>query len=257
MVNLSYARGEDDGVEATLKVMGLSKSLVEFIRVNEKMWINFGKMNSHIYRAQLFEVFEKKKLSDEAKLMVYFFASVIKNKARILKAMNNMPSEAQTNSWFYPVKDFFETETEQYVTKAEKAKKYPVVNIPNTNPGLDIMLWMMFTNEDERTVENMKDRVTFAQINLMADVQTLAKQGYEKYWTETVKGTKNDDKPEEPKMREDYYKNPASDKYNLVNLDLTALYPKNKKEGFGRDELDSYIAKFNQDLTNKLKSSAK
>jgi hypothetical protein len=219
------------------------------------VWLNFGKMNSHLYRAQLFEIFEKRRMSTTAITMTYFFATVIKNKSRILKAMETLPSEVKSEEWFYQVKDFYSTATEQYVTKAEKAKKYPVVNIPNTNPGLDIMLFLLMSDISLRTLDNIKDRVTFSQINLAADMQTLAKSGYEKFWNETVKGTKNDDKPEEPRMREEYYKNPASDKYNLVNLDLSQYKPKDKNLGFTREEISLYLTKFNTDLTKLLSES--
>jgi hypothetical protein len=255
MVNYSFGKGEDDGVETALSMMTLSKSLADFISVNKAVWLNFGKMNSHLYRAQLFEIFEKRRMSTTAITMTYFFATVIKNKSRILKAMETLPSEVKSEEWFYQVKDFYSTATEQYVTKAEKAKKYPVVNIPNTNPGLDIMLFLLMSDISLRTLDNIKDRVTFSQINLAADMQTLAKSGYEKFWNETVKGTKNDDKPEEPRMREEYYKNPASDKYNLVNLDLSQYKPKDKNLGFTREEISLYLTKFNTDLTKLLSES--
>lgn len=256
MVSSSYAKGEDDGVENTLKAMTLSKSLVQFIVTNQKNWANFGKMNSHIYRAQLFEVFESRRMSETAKVMVYLFCAVIKSRPRILKAMDTLPEEVKSEEWFYQVKDFFNTATEQYVSKAEKNKKFPVVNIPNTNPGLDILFFLMVNEEVERSLTNLKDRVTFSQINLAPDMQTLAKSGYEKFWNETVKGTKNDDKPEAPMMREEYYKNPASDKYNLVDLELKQVKPSNKNTGFTREEIEAYITKFNRDLSNLVKGKA-
>jgi len=255
MVKYSFAKGEDDGVEEALNMMALSKSLADFISVNKSVWVNFGKMNSHLYRAQLMSIFESRKMSPTAITMTYFFACVIKSKPRILKAMETLPEEIKSEEWFYQVKDFYSTATEQYVTRAEKTKKYPVVNIPNTNPGLDIMLYLLMSEETDRTLANLKDRVTFTQINLAPDMQTLAKSGYEKFWNETVKGTKNEDKPEEPKMREEYYKNPAGDKYSLVNLNLSIFPPKDKNTGFTREEIDAYLKKFNTDLTKMLSSS--
>lgn len=251
MVNLSYAKGEDDGVEAALKVMTLSKSLAKFIKENSKVWPNFGKKDSHLYRAELMEKMSERNLSQEAKTMVYFFAAVIKNKARIIKAMETMPGDVKKEEWFYPVRDFYTISTEQYVTKAEKSGRFPVVNIPSTNPGLDVLFGLMIMPSGDRTVENLSFRTTFSQLNLDTDMQALAKKGYEHYWNNVVKGTKNDDKPEVPMMREDYYKNPESDKYNLLDVNLNQVKPENKSKGFTREELNSYIKSFSLDFSAK------
>lgn len=257
MVSFSSSSTEGDGVAMALSVMELSKSLVQFISVNQGAWANFGKMDSHIYRAQLMERMEMKKLTPSAKLMIYFFTAVIKNKNRILKAMETLPEPVKQEAWFYPVKDFINVETEQYVTKAEKTKRFPLVNIPNTNPGLDILFGMMILKPEERTVEKMKDRVTFCQLNLAADMQTLAKAGYENFWNNVVKGTKNDDKPEEPKMREEYYKNPESDKYNLVGLDMKQVLPRSQSSGYTRMELEEYLRSVQEDMDKLLKEDKK
>jgi hypothetical protein len=253
MVSYSSDSMEGDGVEVSLKVMALSKSLVQWISVNQGAWATFGKMNSHIYREMLMERMDARKLSPESRMMVYFFCAVIKNKARITKAMDRMPEEVKQDAWFYPTRDFINTDTEQYVTKAERMKKFPLVNIPGTNPGLDILFAMMILREEERTVEKMKERTTFAQMNLAADMQTLAKQGYENYWNNVVKGTKNDDKPEAPMMREDYYKNPESDKYNLVDINMNQVKPAVMNTGYTRVELENYLKKMSDDIKNMTK----
>lgn len=257
MVNLLFGKGEEDGVKSALATMSLSKSLVQFINVNQSNWTNFGKKNSHLYRIDLMDRFEKKKMTPEQIVMVYFFTAVIKNKNRIIKAMDNMGAEANAMPWFFAVKDFFVTETEQYVTKAEKLHKFPVVNLPNTNPGLDIMLWMLTVPSTERTLMNMKERVTFTQMNLAADMQTLAKQGYENYWNNVVKGTKNDDRVEAPMMREEYYKNPESDKYNFITLDMKQVMPSNKSTGYTKAEIERYIENFNKAMENMVKETVK
>lgn len=127
--------------------------------------------------------------------MVYAMASIIKSQPRIVQAMTDLPEDQRFTSsgvWF-AVRSFFETDTVQYVTAAKKTKKFPVVNIPNTMPGFDILWFCLCTKDEDRTMDNLKIRPTFTQISLKADVQTIAKEGYEFYWTKIVKGSRNPD----------------------------------------------------------------
>lgn len=75
-----------------------------------------------IYRAKLEKLMTKCKLTKEARFMVYFFASVMKSKDRIVTAMNTNEGVMKEASWFKSVLDFFRTKTVQY-TKQETIDK--------------------------------------------------------------------------------------------------------------------------------------
>jgi hypothetical protein len=246
MNNTEAAKKTAFEVAEALSMLSMSIELKNYIESKTAEWTNFGKMNSHIYRAMLMRMMAESGLTQEAKFMVFFFFSVIKNQPRILKAMDQMTAEEKAKPWFSATRDFIATKITQYVSAMNKTKKFPAVNIPGCNPGLDILNWCLITPKNDRTVEVLKDRTTFCQLNLNDEMQTLAKVGYENYWNNIVKGTKNPDKEsqtlEEPKMREEYYLNPASDKYNLIGVDLKEIPPMTNQSGYTRDELVRYMA---------------
>ncbi|RKF65755.1 hypothetical protein GcM3_116019 [Golovinomyces cichoracearum] len=76
----------------------------------------------------------------------------------------------------------------------------------------------MASDFEEVTSDKLYKRPTTSQLNLDFDCQSKVKIGYQYYWEEVVKGTKNPDTKtkdlEEPKMREEYYENPAAEKYS-------------------------------------------
>lgn len=245
---MSFSAISADLVEV-MKTMKLDQSMVDFIKERRDEWPIFGKKNSHLYRAQLMKMMSDSGLTAEAKVMVYFFFAVIKNQSKVVKAMDNMPPDVKMLTWFSQARDFIGTRVTQYVSSADKMKKFPAVNVPSTNPGLDILFWCLMTRDADRTLDNLKDRTTFCQLALNNEMQALAKTGYEKFWNETVRGSLNPDAVTMnlpvPKMREEYYANPASDKYPLVNLELSTLPPSTKETGYNRLEIDTYLRSFN------------
>lgn len=211
------------GVAKSMTKMALSDSLKTFLVSNHDLWESFGKMSSHLYRADLMLRMEKAELKPDEKFMVYVMFSVIKNQPRVIKAMKAM-SEAEKNmTWYNPVFNFISNSICQYVTQATTTGKFPAVNIPSSNPGLDILIFQMTTKPENCTLENLKNRPTFSQLNLNQEMQARAKEGYSNYWDNIVKGTKNTAKVEEPKMREEYYNTGANDKYRLLDIKLKEI----------------------------------
>lgn len=240
------------GVKDSLSVITVTPQLVSYLKDKREQWKTFGRMNSHLYRKQLFDRMDALKLSGEARMLVFAMASVIKSQPRIIQAMTDMPESEQFTSpgvWF-AVLNFYKTETVQYVTGAKKQKKFPVVNLPTTLPGLDILLFCLITEDAERTLENLIIRPTFTQIHLRADAQTRAKEGYTKYWSQIVKGTRNEDKTEAPKMNEVFYETSAADKYLLYSLNksnqLVEVTAVDKQNGYSLTEIESYLRSFNR-----------
>jgi len=243
MVSYKFGVEGDEGVMEALKLLELNEGLLKFIKDKRGEWETFGRMNSHLYRKQLMERMLKKQLNKTAVAMVFFLASVIKSGPRIIKALDAMTDEEKKLDWWYPVKDFYTTETTQYVSQASKSQKFPVVNIPTCNPPLDILFFCLMTRKEDRTMDTLSKRPTFAQMDLMEEAQTKAKQGYEFYWTKVIQGTRNTDKPEAPGMKEDYYKNSAGDKYHFLSKNMEILMPA-AHTGYTLEEVEDYMKSF-------------
>jgi len=229
------------GVQEALGTMSFSNDLKAFILGRREEWADFGKMNSHMYREKLMKLMIQASLSAEARFMVFFFFSVIKNQPRVVRAMENMDATAKAQQWYAPTLKFINSNVTQYVTATKGNTKMPAVNIPTCNPGLDILVYCLITSPENLTINNMRMRTTFSQLNLDKPLQDMAKEGYAHYWDQVVKGTKNTVSTESPKMREEYYQTSASDTYNLIDLDLKEIKPKDPKVGYTEAELKDYI----------------
>jgi len=252
VVAKNYSDATGAGAVTALSSVSLTPALVKYLKDKRGMWKTFGKMNSHLYRAQLFTKMDEMKLTAEAKLLVFAMSAVIKNQPRIVQAMKDTPAEEQftgSDIWFQ-VRNFFETECTQYVSKAKTNKKFPVVNMPNTLPGLDILLFCLISEDIDRTMTNLSYRPTFVQIHLRNDAQTKSKEGNEHFWTNIVKGTRNDDKVEAASFKENYYNTSAGDSYSLYTLDPKGQiveFPKvNPKEGYSLPEVENYLRSFDE-----------
>jgi len=251
---VNYSKADGTGVTNALNAVGVNMAMVEYFKGRQAEWESFGKMNSHLYRHQLFTKMEEKGLTKEAMMLVYAMASIIKSQPRIVQAMTDLPENERFTSpgvWF-AVRSFFEEMCVQYVTQAKKTKKFPVVNIPGTMPALDILWFCLCTSNDNRTLDNLKTRPTFTQIKLNAETQTIAREGYEYYWTKIVKGSRNPDNKggilEAPGMKEEYYQTSAADEYFLIDLTsdytLVKLKASSSDGKYTKTEVENYLRKF-------------
>lgn len=199
-----------------LKGFALTEEIKNLAKTHMSDWNSFGKMNSSVYRDILSKLMKESALSPEEMSMVYFFTSLIKNRHRILSGMDTILI-AEEKKKYSRVRVFFETKTVQYTADAANAKKIAVVHIPHTNPGLDIYFWALTTSDIDRTIENMMERTTMVQIKLDPKMQEMAKNGYKKFWLETVTGTKKAGSSNEEAKRESaenwerYYETQAGD----------------------------------------------
>lgn len=230
-------------VQEALQRLNLTEETKDYILDNRDMWATFGKMNSHLYRSILMKRMREARLDGTAQFLVYFLFGVIKNQGRVSRALDALEPQDKAMAWYAPVKAFVDTHVTQYVSDVVKSKKFPAVNIPNCNPGLDLLVYCLITPPNDRTIEEMTVRPTFSQLNLDADMQAEAKEGYRYYWESVVKGSRNPDKAtvEEPKFREEYYVNSENDKYEFVNLELKEVKPRNNNLGYTFEEVYEYV----------------
>lgn len=245
-----YSESAGQGVVHSLDTMSVTREIMDYMVKHREEWKTFGKMNSHLYRAKLFKAMDEAKLNPEARVLVYMMASIIKSQPRIVEAMTNFPEDKRLVAqgvWF-AVRDFFDNRCTQYVSASKKNKKFPVVNLPGTLPGMDILCFALTTLDHERTYQSLCRRPTFTQLALKPEVQTDAKEGYEYYWTKIVKGSKNTDKVEAPSMNQDYYNTAAGDEYYLISLDSSQRFsekkPADEKNGYSRSEVEHYLRSF-------------
>lgn len=242
--NSSYS-SEVGGVQSTLAKMSLPASIKSYITSNKSMWENFGKMTSHIYRKKLMDKMDQANMSKEARLMVFFFFSVIKNQPRVIQTLKDMPEADKNQTWYTEVYSFINNQICQYVTQARTSGKFPAVNIPTCNPGLDILFFTLMVKDSEKNIDILKNRTTFSQLRLNSEMQTTAKSGYDYYWNTIVQGTKNQDNKgpnaEEPKSREEYYNTGAKDSYLLLDDTLKEIQAPDG--GYTRANIESYLIK--------------
>jgi hypothetical protein len=228
-----------------LSTLRLDEELKNYLLSKREEWEMFGKMNSNMYRTMLMTKMTEANLTGEQRFMVFFLFSVVKNKDRVLKAMEAMAAEDKSKPWFAPVMNFINTSITQYVSDVQRSKKFPAVNIPNCNPGLDILIWCLITHPNKRTVWELAQRTTFSQLNLDVNMQSIAREGYAEYWGNVVRTSKNPDAITQalptPQFREDYYSNSVSDKYLFVDLNLQEVPPANLVNGYSEAEVLQYI----------------
>lgn len=235
-----------DKISPISEALALLKVNVEDMReLSEQtdLWLTFGKMNSSLYRKELMERMARAALSAKEKFMVYFLFSVIKSQPRVLKALDSL--EDKSMEWFVKVRAFVDSQLCQYVSQAASTRKFPAVNIPSTNPALDVLCFVVATDFESVTLDNLFKRPTTSQLNLDDVCQAKAKEGYQFYWESIVKGSKNpeakDKNLEAPKMREEYYENPAADKYNLISVRFVELRGSASGGAFTEEDLENYL----------------
>lgn len=230
-------------VSDALKRLSKSEALQEYILSKRELWAIFGKMNSHLYRAILMKRMQEANLNGEAQFMVFFLFSVIKNRDRVLRAMEAMDPVDQAKPWYSSVKTFITTHVTQYVSDVVRSKKFPAVNIPVCNPGLDLLVYCLITHPNDRTLEEFFNRPTASQLFLDDNAQAEAKEGYRYYWDSIVTGSKNPDAKdlEVPQFRDEYYKNSLADDYRLVDLNLEEVQPSNLDAGYSLEDLKEYM----------------
>lgn len=238
------------GVAAAIAKMQLDKDTDDILKKHMDSWATFGKMNSHLYRKWLMNLMIQDKLDGTSMFMVYFMFGVIKSQPRILKNLPSLPPDIKAMPWFSKVQNFIMSRVVQYVTQAKDQTKFPAVNIPTTNPGMDILAYLLSTNPSDVGLDGLTKRPTFTQLNLNVEMQNKAKAGYQFYWDSVVMGSKNKESSEEPKFREEYYQTSAADKYNLLKIKKDWSFyefpPASVSTGYTEKEITDYLKSYRE-----------
>jgi len=238
-------------MSAVVKEMAPSATLFALIKDNRGLWVDFGKKNSHILRSKITALMTEKGLSKDAKFLLYFFASLVKNKKRVLEAMRKLPESFQSLEWFPQLTEFINDNMVQFPAD-EGDEKFAMVHLPATNPPLTLLCLAIGMPRVDLTFEFMMSQQVMAQINLSPELQEMNK-GYMKiFWEEQVNTTSNtrnlanfQKKKKEGKIFDEaIYKNQENDKYLLLSPRFADIAPTDPSVGYTEPEVRAWLASF-------------
>jgi hypothetical protein len=195
--------------------------------LNPEDFKDFGKMTSHIYRAKFYAAV--KDLVDAGSIqyasvsVIIYFATLIKNKKRILDALVRLYDKYGTTTWLKDAVFFYENATVQYVSEAERTGLFPVVNLPSCQPNLAAHYFKLHLKKDKvarSDVDLMKkfmENLWFCQLRVTPDLKAKHKTWEVNFWNSTVKKSKNPDSGRyERGFNETYYQTKSEDDYKFI-----------------------------------------
>jgi len=188
---------------------------------------DFGKMTSHIYRAKFYEVaktmVEAGQIQWSSLSVIIYFATLIKNKKRILSALANLNSKYGTTTWHPDAVLFYNTATVQYVSEAERTGLFPVVNLPSCQPNLAAHFYKIHllkdkvARSDADLFKKFSENLWFCQLRITPELTQIHKMWETNFWNVTVKKSKNtvSDRYERG-FNDSYYQTKAEDDYKFI-----------------------------------------
>jgi len=221
-------------------------SLPEVIRTmikNNLVYFEFaGAMDSHRYRQKLFRLFEEDKMEPDHAFMFFFMFSLVKNVERVLRVLDSLPTYMINMAWHKAVVRFIQDRMVQFTSDIRgEPGKFAAVHVPSCMPPMDMFCAFISQAKTKRNLNMFFDRPTSVQFFLNEAMQERAKAGYRHYWDVTVNKTNNKNSSEAPEFREEYYQTSASDRYILINEDLTEYFPSNPSVGYSEADLQMWI----------------
>ena len=197
--------------------------------LNPSAFVDFGKMTSTIYRQKFFDLIkmcmDKNKVTLTSVGTIIYFATLIKNKKRILDGLTAMSATYGTTTWFKEAVWFYQNMCVQYVSEAEKTGKFPVVNIPGCMPNLAAHYFKIQLKEDGKArtdaamFKAFSENLWFCQLRITTDLLNNHKLWETNFWNNTVKKSKNPDAQRyinERGFQEAYYTTKSEDDYRFI-----------------------------------------
>jgi hypothetical protein len=215
-------------VKDSLELCKPSAGLLSLLKSSEGSWMDFGKKNSHILRTKLFKLFAMEKMSKDAIFMIYFFHAAVKDCVRIRDALETLSNDMRAATWMNEVDKFLQKRMVKLVVN-EKAHTFASVHLPNTNPGLDILCYLMqqkapTTAEGfDELVKGVISRTTFAQMDINLDLQDENKKMIKFFWDSIVLLKDKEDRIKNKQpigFQENFYTTQASDQYKFVLITM-------------------------------------
>lgn len=192
-------------------------------------FVDFGMMTSHIYRSKFFAIINKmisdKKMDASSVAYIIYFATLVKNKKRILEGLAKMSSKYGANKWYKDTVTFYTTQTVQFVSESEKKGLFPVVNLPSCVPNIAchfLKLHLMGngqTYSDAELYKKFSQNLFFVQMNITSDLVDEQMAWEAKFWNETVTTSKNPDRDRyqaNKGFNKNFFDTKAADKYKWI-----------------------------------------
>lgn len=240
-----------------------SSDLKKWISQHQGKLNDFGKKNSHILREKLFKLFEQNRLSSDAQFMLYFFASLIKRKKRMLDGLDKLSDDTKSLAWFIQLKDFIDSVLVDF-PEDETESHFALIHLPATNPPLTLLCLALAVNKEDFTYEFVLSQQVFAQVNLSPDVQKAQKEKMVDFWTNTIKKTTHQVNRVQFEKKissgtafdEEIYRNQENDKYLLLNRSFKSVSPSNPVLGYTEAEIRTWITSLTSDKTRVTPTAA-
>jgi hypothetical protein len=188
---------------------------------------DFGKMTSHIYRAKFYEIckgmVDAGQIQNASISVIIYFATLIKNKRRILNALADLNSKYGGTTWHPDAVLFYNTATVQYVSEAERTGLFPVVNLPSCQPNIAAHFYKLHLKKDKVArsdadlFKKFSENLWFCQLRITPELMAKHKIWETNFWNVTVKKSKNtvSDRYERG-FNETYYQTKADDDYKFI-----------------------------------------
>jgi len=196
-------------------------------------------MNSHEYRKLFDEMCKTAGLTAADKFKVMALAVAVKNKGRILSAIDKFADK----TWHKTVRDFFVVHTVQFVPemRAGTATKFPVVNIPTQNPTMAAVAWVAVYREAPVTA--LLETLFAAQFFLDKDAQAKQEKWERTFWEDTVTYSTGNSSNYKAGFHAKFYENKAADKYPLMLSDMKTIYKMESynNNGYSAKDLEEYV----------------
>jgi len=143
-------------------------------------------------------------------------ANVVSSRARILNILSNY----KTKAWYVKVFKFF-NECTQASTRGA-ANKMPTIKIPQVFVTVSAAIWVLMNMGDLKKsnddfIQKFVENQWFGQLNLDASMQSIHEAYERKFWTETVKSTKLENRPDTKfEFTQAFYDTKKADTYPLA-----------------------------------------
>ncbi len=206
-------------------------------QLNPADFVDFGVVDSKIYYAKLEELMNRQGLNPVMKTWLFVFATAVKNKRRILMAMNKPVFRIQP--WYTQVRQFIENNLCQYTHETDE-NRFAVVHIPSCAPFIASRAWLQISREP--TVQSFLENLWAAQINLDGALMGRQMTWEQDFWQNVV--LKGGNRFERQGFQQEYWNTKSQDKYLLLGPNGTLYGPPeviNRQRGYNEEEIRRWI----------------
>lgn len=136
-----------------------------------------SRSQSEIDRAELMRIFRDDRMNAEEILAVFVLFSATENLDKVIDALTDMEDDDPKPEWLHKTKQFVLGRLVKSTVEHVADGDFLAASIPSTNPGLDLMCWVLSTPVAQISWRAFFQRPTAIQINLCPTLQLEAEGG--------------------------------------------------------------------------------